>query len=216
MEISPIQLFRLLLVSLLFGAIMGAVSDLNRIARMMIGLEAPSKKMQGLYAKRIPVMGRSLSLPSVKRGRAVGAWTVTAVQDVVWFVLAGVGAVVIGYTFNDGRLRLYTLLGMVLGGLGYRLLIGSWAKYVLETATFLMRAVLGVLFFLILLPFRKIMAFLLKKIHYLLKSFHKALEKKRKKVYNLHGIDYFLQEARRGFLTKSKKEKGGNDAEKVF
>ncbi len=122
------------------------------------------------------------------------------IQDVVWFAGAGAGTVILNYTFNDGKIRIYTFLGMLFGILIYRLIIGIWSKWLLERLIFFLRAFFAMVFAILFAPFLKIFVFFRRKVNKLLKIFRKALEKKRKKVYNMYGMNYYLQGARTGFL----------------
>ena len=103
MEISPILLFRLLLYSFAFGAILGGVNDVSRILRVFCGVRYSEKRFGRWYERELPLIHRPLNRG--KQGRFSGALLQVLIffQDVFLFLTAGVGLVILNYEMNQGR-----------------------------------------------------------------------------------------------------------------
>ncbi len=93
-------------------------------------------------------------------------------QDIIFWIISGFIILYSVYTFSNGELRLYMLLGIILGSIIYLLLI---SKYFIKYFGFCLTKIKNILdkiIYIIFFPF--------KKIFNLLKGFFKNLSNKNK------------------------------------
>lgn len=205
MEISPIQIFFLILSSLAFGVVCGVVNDVNRTVRVLFGVKYLSGRFDRLYKIKLPIIRRSLGEIKESRLKRVLLPTVIFLQDVFLFLFAGCGVAVINYYFNSGRIRIYTPIAVLCGFLAYYFTVGKLVLYFSELLAFIIRAFFAVIFEMLLYPFKIIVVFLLKMAKKLLYFINKTLAKRQKLVYNRNKMKYVLQEADLGFFRNAKK-----------
>ncbi len=209
MEISPIQLFQMLLTSFLLGGAVGILCDLYRSFMMLLGAyhcSVPNRKEKKTESPKVSWC----------------EWMAQLLGDLLFFVTVAVGIVVINYTFNDGKMRIYTIFGIFFGYFIYRISVRKLVLFLLNRTVFFLRRVFFTVFSVIFLPFRKICSFLYKKSYKIRKKIKKGLEKKREQVYNIYVKKYSSKIAQKEDLQqdhkqeKTKKEGDANDTEKVF
>ena len=119
MEISPMRIFWMLVYAFAFGALCGVLNDINRLVRVLLGVRYGKERMRRLYSLKIPVLGRSLR--ERKDGGIKGFFlsAIIFVQDMMLMLFCGGGIIFINYSFNDGRVRIYTPLMVILGFVCY-------------------------------------------------------------------------------------------------
>lgn len=202
MEISPILLFRLLLYSFAFGAILGVVNDVSRILRVFCGVRYSEKRFGRWYERELPLIHRPLNRG--KQGRFSGALLQVLIffQDVFLFLTAGVGLVILNYEMNQGRFRFYTVFAMIAGFAVYYFTLGKLVMLVSEGIVFLIRATLTIVFGLFLRPFCLFYRFFMKKMERIRIFFQTAIAKRKKKLYNKNEQKRLRQEAGNGFLSE--------------
>ena len=117
MEINPTQQLLMLTTALLRGAMLGLFWEALAALRIVLGAYRPPERMRQQYAKRLPLLHRSV--PFEKKGRLgrLGRGTLTAVLDLLFCLLFTVTVLLTLYAYADGRIRLSVPLVM-LGGFG--------------------------------------------------------------------------------------------------
>ena len=128
------------------------------------------------------------------------------IQDLYVFLMAGIGISVLNFTYNDGKNRLYTILGILLGFLFYRIIFEKPMRWGLEGLFFCINVFFSCLFLIFIRPFSKIIKFFNKKLIEIRKKIFKCLAKRKKRVYNLYGKKYYIQESVWGFLEIEKEK----------
>lgn len=121
--LSQKALFSLLLISFPMGFCLSAVYDVFRIRRRLI--PGPS-------------------------GFVAGLWT--AVEDVLFFLFAGVCTVLMFYLLNNGQVRVLGLLGLIPGFYLWRLTFSRLLFFSVDWLLKLIRMVGNILYHKILLP----------------------------------------------------------------
>lgn len=204
METSPILLSLLLLWSFVFGCVLGALNDANRIVRVFLGVSYSKRKFSRLYEAKLPVINRPLKAGNGKPcGRLLAA--VIFFQDILLFSAAGIGTVLLNYEFNQGRFRIYTILGIAVGFLLYYFTVGKIVMTVSEGLAFFIKAVFVVIFAAICRPFAIFGRFLGKKIKKIIRFLNIAIANIEKKLYNIIVKKKFLEKAEKGLLENKKK-----------
>ena len=200
MEISPMRIFWMLIYSFGFGMLGGALNDINRLLRVLLGVRYRKERMKWLYGIKIPLLGRPLK--DRGEGRISGALLslVIFVQDVFLMFFLGAGAVFINYSFNDGRVRIYTPLLIILGFVFYYFTIGRAVIYFSEFIAFAIRGVFAVILSIFYRPTHRTATIFVKFIKKMGKNLIKALEKRRKLMYNNNKERNVLNEASKGFV----------------
>lgn len=202
MEISPYELTRLLFYSFVFGMVMGCLHDVNRIIRIFFGIRRTGKIFEKLYEIDMPFRkGKRMLRERKKAGRSIEI-IITFLGDILWWLFAAVGIILLNYFFNKGVFRAFTVFGMAVGFVLYYFTLGKLVMMLAEAIVFALKytffalcGVLGYPFCIFLRIFLKIF----KKAAYLLGN---SLEKWRKKMYNIMGRKKMLQKASRAFLDK--------------
>ena len=113
MEISPFLLTLLLSWSFVFGVILGVINDMNRIIRVFCGVRYSEKRFGKLYELVLPVVHRPL-LRSENKFHKKALAVLIFFQDIIFFILAGVGIILLNYEFNEGRFRFFTVFAVYL------------------------------------------------------------------------------------------------------
>ena len=204
MEISPILLAKLLLYSVLWGGIVGALYDVNRIVRVFFGVRYSKKHFDSLYSLRLPFSKKEISLKN-KTDKTKGKFIKGAVVlfgDLLSVTVAAVGIVVLNYSYNDGRFRAFTVIGTLVGFLIYYFSLGKLVMLACEPLAFLIKYAICAVFVILGYPIKFFLYFLLKFVRKICFLLRLALEKRRKKVYNIKELDYLLEMAKNGFLKK--------------
>lgn len=104
--------------------------------------------------------------------------------DFGFFIVFACMIAVINYTYNDGSMRIYTPICILIGYFLYRSLIGRVVNRVIEWIVYSLKRTISFIFSIIFYPFRRILFFLIKKAKNLFKKIYKSLEKMTEKVYN--------------------------------
>lgn len=182
MEINPFLLAKMLFVAFLFGIQSGIVFDLCRALRCVILGEPRSKKIKKLFDIKRPF--QDCTVGGKNKGFILKNVFIF-VSDFLWAIYSFCGVVLINYSYNNGGIRAFSVLGAVLGFALYYFTVSKIVIFLTEFLAFLVRftffAVFGVLGF----PFLKIYNNLVKKVKKRCENIRFRLEKKPEKVYNV-------------------------------
>ena len=202
MEISPIALARWCAYAFLFGLLLGAVHDGCRLIRILCGGSCGSERFQAWYEEPLPIIHRPIR--TRKKGKVwhAGMVILTLVGDILFFLVAAIGTVLLQYEHNNGSFRLFALLCEIVGFFLYYFTVGKLVTMLSEGIVFCLKAFFLIAFFIISYPFRRIFSFLSKKIKKIITNLQQALAKKRKKLYNKNIKMHLLREADCGFLER--------------
>ncbi len=209
MEIVPIRIFWMTVASLIFGAAMGIVNDLNRCIRSSLGVNYIKERRFSLEELRLPIINRALG--PIKNSKLKNRLLPVIIffQDVFFFVLAGAGVAILDYYFNSGRARIYTPVAATVGFVVYFFTLGRLSPYFFRGVIFCLRAVGAVAFEIIYRPLRHFVVFLgnfTKKIRIIV---NKTIAKKQKMVYNNKKKKVAMKDAAQGFLSFAENRSGG-------
>ena len=141
MEISPILLAKLLLYSLIWGGTVGVFYDVNRIFRVLLGVRYSKKHFDSLYSLRLPFSKKEISLKNAadKTGGRFIKGATEFLGDFLSVTVAALGVVVLNYSYNDGRFRIFTVIGTLVGFLLYYFTLGRLVMLVCEPLAFLIK-----------------------------------------------------------------------------
>ena len=203
MEISPLLLSLLLLWSAVFGAVLCMINDVNRIIRVFLGVRYTQNGFERLYKYPLPILKKTLgelkTLP--KRGFVS---VIIFLQDLLFFIIAGVGVAILNYEFNEGKFRIFTLLAILVGFLLYYFTIGKLVILASELIVFSIKAIFLMIFTLVLRPFSFLGVFFAKKVKKIALFLNMAIANIRKKLYNNYRKKKLLKKAVFGFLRSEK------------
>ena len=200
MEISPFQMLRLLISSFELGLIMGIFCDIQYFIRLLLRLEEMDSSVNHLYEKKYFCVDcgckRRQGGSRIRVIRTVVFW----IEDLCFWGAIAIGIVVINYTFNDGKNRVFTFLGILVGFLIYRVLLKKLVRCLLQRIVFLWDLLFSWIFYMFFHPVSKFSSFLCEKVKKITKKIHKSIAKKKEKVYNLYVRNCYFQKADEGFL----------------
>ena len=185
---------------MVFGMTVGVVMDLHRLSRILFGVRYSPKTFEAWYQKPLPLIHRPLRPIRQGRLRRLCLPILMFVQDVLLFVFAAVGTVILNYYFNQGRFRLYTVLAVLLGFLIYYGTVGRLVMLVSEGIVLILRSVCTVIFVLFSRPICLFVGFFGKNAKKTVKNLGNAIAKKRKRVYNKHKKNKIMRQSEQGFL----------------
>ncbi len=200
MAISPIRMMWLLVFSLGFGAFCGLLNDVNRLIRIMLGIKYVSKRFEGLRSIKLPVIGAMSKEKKERRGEKLLTGTLIFLQDTFLFFFAGIGTVIINYYFNDGRLRIYAPMALLIGFLIYYFTVGKLVIAYSDVLVFLFRAFFAIFLAVFYIPIRSFVEFLVKIFKKIVKKLNKTIAKRQKKVYNNKKESSVLSNSKHGFI----------------
>lgn len=147
-DIPQDLLLSLLLKSLAGGALLGVIYDVIRAFKMLFGVK------YGSDAVRITA-----------KGMKIGAFVVTFLTDVIFWVFAGLLSIALIYSVGGGRFRGLTYLALAIGFLIYYLTIG---RLMLKISAFLvnfLKKTVRWLIRLILVPFKWVLRLIISLYH---------------------------------------------------
>ncbi len=109
---------------------------------------------------------------------------ITYIEDVLFWILAGSIVLYSIFIFNNGQLRLFMFLGILLGAIIYMLFVSSYVIKINVTIIKFIKKVLGIL----LTPFQLVYQFfkktLIKPVHFLFINLRKSFANFAKKLHN--------------------------------
>lgn len=193
---------RLIGASFLFGCALGILHDVGRLLRLLIGAQPPHKSLEGLYGLRLPIVGRPLKQPRESKLRRIMTHLFLFCEDLLWFAVAGAGVVILNYYFNDGKLRLYTIVALLIGFLCYYFTVGKLVMFFSSGIVFLIRSFFLIVFCIICKPIAYFVLFFGKNAKKIAKKLTKSIAKTRRWVYNKYISNALLQDSENGFLPK--------------
>lgn len=188
MEISPIILAKMLLISFFFSVQAGVIFDVGRATRSYFSCAPKNKKIALFYGLKIPFSRRILNQNSGRKVNRVFENTVIFLSDVFFVFYSGFGLAKINFSYNDGDFRFLTLIAF---GVGFLLYYFTFSKIILlafEFLVFLLKGLVGVVCAIIGKPFLILYNNLVKKIKKIYGKLRLRLEKKRKMVYNVYEL----------------------------
>lgn len=188
MEIYPIVMAKMLFVSFLFSLQAGALFDFFRALRLIFSGEPKSKLWKRAYRARLPISRKELFAKDEGKYNRFMKNAVIFFSDVFLFVYSAWGLMKINYSYNDGGVRGFTLVGMLVGFVLYYFCISRAVVFLLEGFAFFAKYAFKSLFELVSLPFYKIYNNFVKKIKKMLGKFHLRIEKRGEKVYNVNEV----------------------------
>ena len=218
MEIYPLIMAKMLLVSFLFSLQAGVVFDLLRAFRLLFSGYPKSIRLKKICEARLPVFGKTLCGGNNKKYNRFMKNAVIFFSDVFLFLYSAWGLMKINYSYNDGEIRAFTLIGFFLGAIAYYFLLSRVVAFILEAAVLLVKYALASVFTLITFPFFKIYNNFVKKIKKMLGKFHLRIEKKKEKVYNVNEIvcknrDFESKSTKVRVSSSKKKRRGATENE---
>lgn len=205
MEISPFLLTLLLSWSLAFGVLLGVVNDLNRIIRVFCGVKYSEKRFGRLYELVLPVVHRPLLRKENKFHQKALA-VLIFFQDIIFFIVASIGIILLNYEFNEGRFRFFVVIAVSIGFLLYYFTLGKVVMTVSEGIVFLIKATFLVVFSIMFRPFVVLGTFLINNLKKITLFSNITIANIQKKLYNKYKKKDMIQRSLNGFL-KIKKER---------
>ena len=150
MEIHPRLQLAMLLVSLLWGLLMGALWELLTASRILLGAYEPPKRMRGRYEKPLPLLHRPVPFARKNPLRRLWRGLLIALGDLLFCLALALSAVLILYRYNSGILRLSVPVLLLLGLGAFRLLakklpLNDYFAYTLAAGRLYLLALLGLL-----------------------------------------------------------------------
>ena len=200
MEISPLMMAMLLFYAVLFGIFMGVFYDANRILRVFFGVRYDGVGTQKIADLNLPFIKKPLGNKSGKQtGRAL-RYTIVFLGDFFCFVAAGIGIIILNYSYNSGEFRYFTVLGVILGFLLYYFSVGKLTIFLLEPAAMLIKYAVLSFFIIFWRPPYIIGKNIIKKLSKTIFLCTFTLEKQKERVYNIREEVYLLEMSKNGFL----------------
>ncbi len=187
----------------MFGAVVGVLNDVFRLSRVMLGVRYSGKSFDRLYTLSLPVLKRPLG--ELRGGKAKQGilQTVMLLEDMLLFLFAAAGTVVLNYYFNHGQFRFYTVIALVVGFVLYYFTVGKLVALLSEMIVLLLRAIFTVLLASVLRPIAIFFDFLEKIIKKMLINIEKTIANRRKRVYNKSKVKRTMERSQDGFLNLS-------------
>lgn len=210
MEISPIVMAKMLFVAFLFGIQSGVFFDSGRVLKALFFGEVKSKRVQKLYGVKLPFSKRIFKKKEKKVTRILKNILIFFC-DFFWVIYSCFSLMKINYAYNDGGIRFFTVIAMIVGFFAYYFTVSRVVIFLMEVLTFAIKYAFFVIFDAVSLPFLKIYNNLVKKSKKICEKMRLRIEKKNKKVYNVAGVvslpDEKQKTGRYSFGKRSRKKK---------
>lgn len=186
MEIFPDILAKMLLVSFLFGGQLGVLFDIGRTLRLLFSNAPENVKLKKLYSAKLPFSKNAMSLTDGKKSGKLIMNITVFLCDLFLSAYAVIGLVVINYSYNDGKFRMFTVLGAAVGFLIYYFSFSKVLLFLFEGGFFFLKYAIMSIFDFLRKPILYIYNKFVKKIKKMCGKFRFRIEKKRKEVYNVN------------------------------
>ena len=186
MEIFPDILAKMLLVSFLFGGQLGVLFDIGRTLRLLFSNAPENVKLKKLYSAKLPFSKNAMSLTDGKKSGKLITNITVFLCDLFLSAYAVIGLVIINYSYNDGKFRMFTVLGAAVGFLIYYFTFSKVLLFLFEGGFFFLKYAIMSIFDFLRKPMLYIYNKFVKKIKKMCGKFRFRIEKKRKEVYNVN------------------------------
>ena len=196
MEISPILLATMLAYSFELGIVAGIFYDAQRVIRAFFGIGACDTTL----VWKLPIIKKEITLAKEEKVSGAAKKILVFFGDFLSVAFAGVGVIIINYSYNNGQFRFFTVIGALVGFICYFLTVGRLTERFLAPLSFFLKYCILSFFVILGYPFKLFLDFIIKfvvKIYFLFKI---ILEKRRKRVYNINEKICLLHLAKNGFL----------------
>lgn len=197
MEISVLKLTELLILSFLLGAGIGVINDANRIVRVFFGVRYSSNKFKRIYSF---LKISENDLDTTTKLSTVILNLVILVQDFSLTVISGVCTIFLNYYFNDGKIRLFSVLAIVFGFVIYYFTIGKLVMVISEPIMLILREAFKRILWVILFPFKMILKTFINTYHKIYELIKKYLAKRINMRYNTKEVKRLLILSKIGFI----------------
>lgn len=174
----------MLVIAFLFGMQSGIVFDIGRALRGLFLGEVRSKKIKKLYAVKRPFSTLTVGARAGS-GNIIIKNALIFLCDLFCVIYLFFGLVLINYSYNNGGIRAFTVVGLIFGFVIYYFTASKIVIFLTEFVAFSLRFAFFAIFGVISLPFIKIYNNLVKKVKKRWENIRFRLAKKRKKVYNV-------------------------------
>ncbi len=197
MEISPLKLTELFVLSFIFGGALGVLNDFNRIVRVFFGVRYSSKSFEKLYS--IFNIKYENNKDTTKFG-TLALNLIIIVQDIFLVITAGIGTILLNYYYNDGKIRLFSLLTLGIGFFLYYFTIGKLVMLISEPIMVIIRELVKYVVRVILLPIKYIVNLLIKSVNNIYLLIKKHLAKMMNIRYNIKEVKRLEILSKIGFI----------------
>lgn len=150
--VSMTELARMIALAFVFGAVMGAVYDVFRITRVLIGVSYGGRSADHLYQIEYPLIGKLKKKDNgIKRGFTD---IIIGIGDIIFCLLAGSAFSVFIYYTNDGIFRFHAFFASFLGFVVYYKTLGALIISFAEIIAIFLKIIIKILLYAIAFPFR--------------------------------------------------------------
>ena len=194
MIISPISLFKLLCLSLLYGAVIGILNDINKIIKIILGERYYSLGDKKLF--KILKFNSKIKAPKSKNF-IINA--VAFIQDFIFLLLFVLGIIILNYYYNDGSFRLLSIVSGSMGFLIYNLTFSKIIIYIMEPIVILICNFVKKAILIILKPILIAVSLIDKLLSTVKEYIKKYIAKNINLSYNIKVQKKLLQLSQTGF-----------------
>jgi hypothetical protein len=164
MEISQLGFVLLVLCSAAGGFLLGIVYDVLLFVRGLLGADADTK---GKWTARIeeidlPIIKKKLRPNVHKAPSRIFRDVAAVVCDTLFAILCGIAVILISYAYNGGLVRFAVILGVALGFVLCRCLLGEILGRVLELVVITFRIFFEYLREIVICPIKLLKCMILK------------------------------------------------------
>ena len=188
MEISPILLAKMLLISFFFSFQAGVIFDVGRALKTCFSSRPKSAKIASFYNVKLPFSKRTLNVNSKRKRNRFFENTTLFFSDFFFVFYSGFGLMKINFSYNDGDFRWLTAVAFAVGFALYYFFVSKLVLPLFEVAVFAVKYPVCVICGTVSKVFLILYNNLVKKIKKTCGKFHLRIEKNNKMVYNVYEL----------------------------
>lgn len=199
MEYSPAVLASLTVQAIILGGVLGVLYSVLQLTRLILGEGQPAAPQ--FFFRRLPALFRSVSPPPKKkpRVRRVLLFLLRFFEDIFFCLSTIIGIILLAYVGNNGRIRWFILLGVLVGFVVYMGTLGVLFSRISSGLAVLIRQVVRMIFRVTVLPLRMIARGIKNALESCKRIFAcRILERKNEK-YHTTELKRILESASNGF-----------------
>lgn len=186
MEISPFLLATLTLCSFLFGVAIGIVIDFSKLTRIF--LIDQNEKHYNLILN-----------------------IVINIRDFCAVIIYGIGIILLNYYYNDGRIRLFSILSSLVGLIIYRLTLSKIILKIFKPIVLLIKKIIKKLLYYLSKPILVLIKSIVILLKFLYSKIKNHIEKKNKLRYNYNEMQRLIKLSKQGFYLPILRNKNENE-----
>lgn len=199
MEYSPAVLASLTVQAIVLGVVLGVLYSVLELTRLVLGEGQPATPQ--CFFRRIHALSQPVSATPKKKPRArrVFLFLLRFFEDVFFCLSLIIGIILLAYVGNNGRIRWFILLGVLVGFVVYMGTIGVLFSRISSGLAVLIRWVARSILYVMMLPLKMMLRGIKSVLLSCKRVFERHILERKNEKYHIAEMKQILGSASDGF-----------------